>query len=376
MVEKKGGYSQTEYIKPESTPDTKKEQEGIPRFTWTAASLSKAELASGYEVFSDILDYNHEEEPMVEETKGGDDRVLIDAQRGIFIVCDGMGGYQGGMKASQIVMDSVYNKICASFHDNDASKLNPEAVHEALRHIFSDVRADLQRARQQGSFRQSSMNTTVSVCFFVGKEMYVANLGDSPIYMHHEGELTELTQAHNIVFEAYDNPETQQIVWDVLKNVTRPEDIPDDIELPDQVFEIDDDTTKYNFADYEYKLNKPPEHRGSVLLNFFLRKKNYVPKSVGGSTDEKATPFIAGPITVPEGAKIFGASDGITDRIRDNDLAKLLEEDVSTDTFEKKLLAQVQETNTTSPDVHFPGWRDPAPLYVPDDCTYFQFQCK
>src|ERR1051326_6525681 len=64
-----------------------------------------------------------------------EDRALVLAEHGLFVVCDGVGGHNSGEVASQLAIDTIEE----AFVDADGSnpfELLERAVQYAIRHIF------------------------------------------------------------------------------------------------------------------------------------------------------------------------------------------------------------------------------------------------
>lgn len=128
----------------------------------------------------------------------GDSRV-----RGhLFIVADGMGGHQGGERASALAIVSIEDFLLRTLHwffrlQGDAV-LNEfqTALRAADERIFTE-------AQQRPGLR--GMGTTVTVAYVVGKVLYVAHAGDSRLYLLRNGALHQLTQDHTLVGELVRN---------------------------------------------------------------------------------------------------------------------------------------------------------------------------
>ena len=119
---------------------------------------------------------------------------------GIYIVADGMGGYEGGEVASSIAIRTVggmlQQQILAHLvtgeehvpNRDEGIKLVREAIMEANRRIA-----------QLNSQRRSEMGTTITMALIVGNHATIANVGDSRTYLWRDGKLKPLTQDHSLV---------------------------------------------------------------------------------------------------------------------------------------------------------------------------------
>lgn len=115
--------------------------------------------------------------------------------RGIFIVCDGMGGAAGGEIASRLAVDTVIAHLLAPSKD-----LSPrEALHQA---ICSANRAVHDRADSDPGL--SGMGTTLVALLLQPENpsaALIAHAGDSRCYLFRAGQLTRQTHDHSLIDE-------------------------------------------------------------------------------------------------------------------------------------------------------------------------------
>jgi len=109
----------------------------------------------------------------------------------LFVVCDGMGGHQGGALASQVAVET----IGAVF---ERSSEPPEfLLEEALEEANQKIRT---RAREQAGLE--GMGTTgVALLLGAGDLAWFAHVGDSRVYRLRQGQLEVLTMDHSFVGE-------------------------------------------------------------------------------------------------------------------------------------------------------------------------------
>lgn len=131
--------------------------------------------------------------------KRNEDAYFIDAENGIFIVADGLGGHGGGDKAAQmattLLPDIIRRRIAElpeprSSDDPAISSMLAESLHE-LGH----------RIREAGLSRleYKDMGTTVVLALLTAHYAHIAHLGDSRAYLLRDGGLWQLTEDHSIV---------------------------------------------------------------------------------------------------------------------------------------------------------------------------------
>ena len=114
------------------------------------------------------------------------------------MLCDGMGGLQGGQIASSVAVNSILSNLLA-FE-------SPEKSDEILRKVIKKANADvLQAAADSGIV---GMGTTVTVLVINEKSAIVAHLGDSRIYQIRKGKgVIFQTKDHSLVNDLIDSGE-------------------------------------------------------------------------------------------------------------------------------------------------------------------------
>ena len=126
----------------------------------------------------------------------------------LYILADGMGGYNGGEIASRLAAETTKNYIQNNFkkieHDKDAIlKLVKDAMEYANMVVYEESKKD---ENLQG------MGTTLDVCFIYNSKIYIGHVGDSRIYLIKKDIARKITKDHSYV---------QQLVED--KKITREE---------------------------------------------------------------------------------------------------------------------------------------------------------
>lgn len=110
------------------------------------------------------------------------------------IVCDGMGGANGGNVASAIAVETIREQILSGFNEN-LSKPNLKNLMINAINRANDVvhRISLEQPDLRG------MGTTVVLMIATKGTLHVAHIGDSRAYLRHEGVLTQITMDHSYV---------------------------------------------------------------------------------------------------------------------------------------------------------------------------------
>lgn len=108
----------------------------------------------------------------------------------LFIVADGMGGHQAGDFASSYSVKKFLESVSLSLQ-----KHPHKIFQDAIRYANKEL---IEKSRSNPDLR--GMGTTMVVLSIVGDKAYVANVGDSRLYLL-EDELTQITIDHSLVQE-------------------------------------------------------------------------------------------------------------------------------------------------------------------------------
>ncbi|MDQ1433806.1 MAG: family protein phosphatase, partial [Actinomycetota bacterium] len=115
-----------------------------------------------------------------------EDAFLIDDQRALFAVADGMGGHRGGEVASHTAIEALR-----------AAVANGTPLHDAITRANDAV-----LARAAGDDELTGMGTTLTALVAVGgRQLLIGHVGDSRAYLLHEGTLHRATDDHSLVEE-------------------------------------------------------------------------------------------------------------------------------------------------------------------------------
>lgn len=112
------------------------------------------------------------------------------------VVCDGMGGVGGGKIASNMTVDTISGRIASQYRENmpQASILNllESAVDAANVVVLDKALEDVELA---------GMGTTLVAAVVDGNYALAVHVGDSRLYMLHDGILRQVTVDHSVVQE-------------------------------------------------------------------------------------------------------------------------------------------------------------------------------
>jgi len=105
------------------------------------------------------------------------------------IVCDGMGGMEGGEKASALCAQTIYNGFYQLGELDDICAALKELVGAADQEVYGLSTAD---------GRRLNCGTTVVAAAVRDGRAYWVSCGDSRIYHVHKGTIRQLTRDHNL----------------------------------------------------------------------------------------------------------------------------------------------------------------------------------
>lgn len=108
----------------------------------------------------------------------------------LFIVCDGMGGHEGGEVASRLAVESIRKHIETNYILGEELAVIGPSIDFAQQKI-------VERVEQEPGL--AGMGTTLALLLIHGASYYIAHCGDSRIYLSRGGSLIQLTKDHSEV---------------------------------------------------------------------------------------------------------------------------------------------------------------------------------
>ena len=149
------------------------------------------------------------------ERENNEDRVLCDAERGIYAVIDGVGGESGGEIAAQTALEILQARL--SRRTTDAARLVREAIALANKQIWE---------RAQANPALAGMACVLTVAVVDGDQATIGHVGDSRLYLLRPGEIRKITRDHSPIgsredvgeiseAEAMSHPRRNEIFRDV-----------------------------------------------------------------------------------------------------------------------------------------------------------------
>ncbi len=188
------------------------------------------------------------------------------------VVCDGMGGTNGGNLASSTAVKIISERISSSYRQGMSFSSIKNMFMSAI--IAANVCVyDMSKENPE----LSGMGTTVVVAIVADERVYVAHAGDSRAYILTSGKLHQLTKDHSFVQEMVDSGKLtiDEAREDPRKNlITRALGVSEELQIdfceedisendvllictdgltnyvkPDEIYELTDDGKFYEFAE-------------------------------------------------------------------------------------------------------------------------------
>lgn len=195
----------------------------------------------------------------------------------LFIVADGMGGHKAGDVASREAIERFVKYACTT-HMSDPANILDAGIISVNKDIF-----DMANSNRD----YSGMGTTFVAASLVENHVYIANVGDSRLYLIRR-DIRQITRDHSLV-------------EDMVRM---------------GVLEREEARTHY--------------------------KKNVITKAIGVADDKTSTPDIF-EIEVENGDKLLLCSDGLTNMVEDYDIKKIVKDNDSIEDAVRELIRQANE---------------------------------
>lgn len=119
----------------------------------------------------------------------------INKQIQLYIVADGMGGYNGGEIASKLATTTAKNYILNNFKEISKEKEEIlKLVHNSIEYANMVV---YEKSKEEKELE--GMGTTLEICLIYNNRAYIGHVGDSRIYRIRKNIIRKLTTDHSYV---------------------------------------------------------------------------------------------------------------------------------------------------------------------------------
>lgn len=113
----------------------------------------------------------------------------------LFLLADGMGGYNGGEIASQLAIQTAKNYIENNFKDIEK---DGDSIIQLLGSSMEYANMVVYEKAKENPELQG-MGTTLEICLIYNNKAYIGHVGDSRIYRVRKQFIRKLTQDHSYV---------------------------------------------------------------------------------------------------------------------------------------------------------------------------------
>ena len=200
---------------------------------------------------------------------------------GLFAVYDGMGGEAFGEIAASIAANTL------GIHQSQILDLQ-HPFADAIENYTTDANTAI--CNKMSETKGKRIGTTFALLAIKNNTAHIANIGDSRVYLFRNNQLTQLSKDHTQV--------SQMVAMGIL-------------------------STKQ--AKVHPARNRLTQHLGIFPDEMIIE------------------PFIAEPIAVTEGDKFLLCSDGLTDMVCDEDIERILQEDIEPTLTVQNLITKALE---------------------------------
>ena len=131
-----------------------------------------------------------------------EDAIGADPSCGLFVLADGLGGYNAGEVASVMAISAVLDRLSAALAAPNVGDV-PFAPDEAIYDTVGEINATIYNAALNSAAFEG-MATTLVIAWFLGTRLWIAHTGDSRLYRFRNGQLEQLTRDHSFSQELLD----------------------------------------------------------------------------------------------------------------------------------------------------------------------------
>jgi len=148
-----------------------------------------------------------------------EDAICSRPELGLFVVADGMGGYEGGEIASALAVDAICELVRRTHADKDVTwpyKIDPERTVDENEIIVATRLANERiTMRREGELEQ--MGSTVAVLRLADDRAVIGHVGDSRVYRLRNGALAQMTIDHSLLAQLMASgsppPDPERFPW-------------------------------------------------------------------------------------------------------------------------------------------------------------------
>jgi serine/threonine protein phosphatase PrpC len=133
-----------------------------------------------------------------------EDSIAADADIGLAVLADGMGGYNAGEVASGIAVELIRTEVKKAVSEAKPEDLNGNGVETLLSQHAERANAAIYQAAQSQP-QYSGMGTTLVVAMWHDNQISVGHIGDSRLYRLRGSNFEQVTRDHSLLQEQIDS---------------------------------------------------------------------------------------------------------------------------------------------------------------------------
>jgi protein phosphatase len=139
-----------------------------------------------------------------QKREDNEDTIASDAEIGLVVLADGMGGYKAGKVASEIAVLTIVANLKEMMQGFQPGQLDRESGMQAEAQLLRKAVAEANEAIYNVSCSQrqcAGMAATLVTALFTNDRVLVGHVGDSRMYRLRANSLTQLTEDHSLLQE-------------------------------------------------------------------------------------------------------------------------------------------------------------------------------
>jgi protein phosphatase len=136
-----------------------------------------------------------------------EDNIGCDADIGLWVLADGMGGYNAGEVASGIAVKTTLDLVTEACKRENRAAIEPETGYMRQTIVLRDAITRANKIIHQTAQSQpqcEGMGTTMVACLFFDNRISIAHVGDSRLYRMRDNRFEQITMDHSLLQELVD----------------------------------------------------------------------------------------------------------------------------------------------------------------------------
>ncbi len=260
---------------------------------------------------------------------------------GLYVIADGLGGHKGGEIASALavqtfcaeVMGRVITQLVAAPGDRPA--LSNEAILQVMTRATQSANERIFKARNN---RQNDMGTTLVALLIANGKAYMANVGDSRLYMYTRAVREAAPDQQTPLDATRPLKAAPRKHTDTLETAAEPEteaDAAHDAGIDRSNYTLTQISIDHSLVNRLVELGQLDAEEAKVHPH-----RNFIYRSLGGPPPLEVDTFVR---TLHPGDRLLLCSDGLNSMIEDSDIEQVLASEPDTHAACQRLIELANE---------------------------------